>query len=98
MPKLLWDIQSQSPDALETLKGSALYFWQADWLTALPQVMIIMPDEFKKFVPKEKEIANSKKVSEALICITVEKREDVDRVVDAAVKSGGKADPTILPQ
>jgi len=56
------------------------------------------PDQFKEYVPKEKEIADSKKTSEVLICITVENHEDVDKIVNMAVKSGGKADPTILPQ
>jgi predicted lactoylglutathione lyase len=66
--------------------------------TTVLQVMIMAPDQFKEYVPKEKEIADSKKTSEVLICITVENHEDVDNIVNAAVKSGGMADPTILPQ
>jgi uncharacterized protein len=54
-------------------------------------VMIMLPETFKKFTPAEKEVADSKKVSEVLLCLSVDKKEEVDEIVTTAVKSGGKA-------
>ncbi|KFZ25426.1 hypothetical protein V502_00093 [Pseudogymnoascus sp. VKM F-4520 (FW-2644)] len=61
-------------------------------------VMILLPSFFAQFVPPEKQTADSKKVSEVLLCITVDKKEEVDEIVAIAAKDGGKADPTKLPE
>ncbi|KAL5346638.1 hypothetical protein ACLOAV_008345 [Pseudogymnoascus australis] len=60
-------------------------------------VMIMLPSFFTQFVPPEKQTADSKNVSEVLLCITVDKKEEVDEIVATAAKEGGKADPTKLP-
>ena len=54
-------------------------------------VMLLLPESFKRFVPAEKTIADSKKVSEVLLCISVDEKEEVDSIISTAVKGGGKA-------
>lgn len=61
-------------------------------------VMIMTPEIFKGFMPPSKTLADSNKVSEVLLCISVEKKEEVDAIIDTAAKGGGKADPTKLSQ
>lgn len=61
-------------------------------------VMIHNPSRFKDFVPPSKEIADPQKVSEVLLCLSVDKREEVDKIVSLAVQAGGKADPSKLPE
>jgi predicted lactoylglutathione lyase len=61
-------------------------------------VMIMTHDKFKGFIPPSKEVADAAKVTEALFCIWVEKKEEVDAMVEAAENSGGKKDPTKLPE
>ncbi|KAL5344972.1 hypothetical protein ACLOAV_009925 [Pseudogymnoascus australis] len=61
-------------------------------------VMIMLPDVFKGFTPKEKTIADPKKVSEVLLCLSVDKREDVDSILATAAEHGGRANPTTLPE
>ncbi|KFY19588.1 hypothetical protein V493_07900 [Pseudogymnoascus sp. VKM F-4281 (FW-2241)] len=61
-------------------------------------VMIMLPPFFTQFVPPGKQTADSKKVSEVLLCITVDKKEEVDELVATAAREGGKADPTKLPE
>lgn len=60
--------------------------------------MIMNYDMFKGFMPTSKEVANSDKVTEVLLCIDVDKKEDVDAIVETAEKEGGKKDPTKLPE
>src|SRR3546814_10935460 len=38
-------------------------------------------------------IANAREVTEVLIAISADSREDVDRMIETAVPAGGKADP-----
>ncbi|PVH72565.1 glyoxalase/bleomycin resistance protein/dioxygenase [Cadophora sp. DSE1049] len=61
-------------------------------------VMIMTPEIFKGFMPPSKTLADSNKVSEVLLCLSVEKKEEVDAIINTAAKGGGKADPTKLPQ
>lgn len=52
--------------------------------------MILHRDFFQTFTPKP--IADAHAVTEALICISRDSREDVDAIVEAASRAGGKAD------
>jgi len=52
--------------------------------------MILHRDFFQTFTPKP--IADAHAVTEALICISRDSREDVDAIVEAARRAGGKAD------
>lgn len=61
-------------------------------------VMIMLPPFFTQFVPRGKQTADSTKVSEVLLCITVDRKEEVDELVATAEKEGGRADPTKLPE
>ena len=53
--------------------------------------MLLTHDKFRQFTPKA--VADAKKVSEVLICISAESREGVDAIVDKAAPAGGKLDP-----
>jgi predicted lactoylglutathione lyase len=53
--------------------------------------MLLTHDKYKMFT--ERPIADTKKSSAVLLALTVENRDDVDNVVDQAVKAGGIADP-----
>jgi predicted lactoylglutathione lyase len=61
-------------------------------------VMIMTPEIYKGFMSPSKTLADSSKASEVLLCISVDQKEDVDRIVDVAVSLGGKKDPTVMPQ
>jgi hypothetical protein len=50
--------------------------------------MLHTHEKYKQFTSKE--IANAAKTSEVLIALGVESREELNRIVDAAVKAGGK--------
>ncbi len=50
--------------------------------------MLVTHDKYKQFTTKE--IANAAKTSEVLIALGVDSKEEVNRVVDAAIKAGGK--------
>ena len=50
--------------------------------------MLLTHDKYKTFTSKE--IANAGKTSEVLIALGVDSKEEVNRIVDAAVKAGGK--------
>ena len=52
-------------------------------------VMLLTETFFQGFIPHKK-VADAKKMTEALIGISVESRKKVDLLVDAAVKAGGK--------
>ncbi|GAB4041061.1 VOC family protein [Spirosoma jeollabukense] len=51
-------------------------------------VMLLVENFFKGFTKKE--IADTSNVSEVIICLSVESREDVDELVRKAVAAGGK--------
>ncbi|KAA0690962.1 lactoylglutathione lyase [Neorhizobium sp. P12A] len=53
--------------------------------------MLLTHDKYKMFT--ERPIADTKKSSAVLLALTVENHDDVDNVVDQAVKAGGIADP-----
>jgi predicted lactoylglutathione lyase len=50
--------------------------------------MLLTHEKYKQFTSKE--IANAAKTSEALIALAVDSKAEVNRIVDAAVKAGGK--------
>ena len=54
-------------------------------------VMILTHDKFRQFTPRP--VADARTGSEVLIALSADSREAVDRTVDAAVASGGTADP-----
>ena len=54
-------------------------------------VMLLTHDKFRQFTPKK--IADAKKTSEVLICISADSREAVDDVVGKAGAAGGTLDP-----
>ena len=52
-------------------------------------VMLLSEEFFQSFIP-HKTVVDAKKSTEALIGISVESREKVDTLLNAAVKAGGK--------
>src|SRR3546814_4264504 len=52
--------------------------------------MLLTHDKFRQFTSKK--IANARDVTEVLIAISADSREDVDRMIETAVPAGGKAD------
>lgn len=61
-------------------------------------VMIMTPSMFKGFCPSERDVVDAKKSVQVLLCMSVEKREDVDRMCEVAGQKGGREDPTELKQ
>ncbi|GAA0603717.1 VOC family protein [Craurococcus roseus] len=53
--------------------------------------MLLTHDKFQQFTPKE--IADAKRTSEVLVCVSVDGREDVDAIAEKAGAAGGRADP-----
>lgn len=53
--------------------------------------MLLTEPFFKGFITKE--IVDSKKATEVLICLSAESKEEVDSLVNKAVAAGGKAMP-----
>ena len=53
--------------------------------------MLLTHDKFRQFTPKR--IADAKAVSEVLICLSADSREDVDDMVGKAAAAGGTVDP-----
>ena len=53
--------------------------------------MLLTHDKFRQFTPKP--IADARKVSEVLVCISADSRRGVDAMVDKAGPAGGKVDP-----
>ena len=60
--------------------------------------MIMTHAKFKSFMPASKEIADSTKFTETLLCISADSKEEIDIMVEAAAKEGGKKDPTTFPE
>lgn len=54
-------------------------------------VMLLTHDFYRRFTAKE--IADASRTSQVLLCISCASPAEVDRLVDAAAASGGKADP-----
>ncbi|MCB8819387.1 VOC family protein [Microvirga rosea] len=54
-------------------------------------VMLLTHEKFRQFTPKD--IADAKRTSEVLICLSAESREAVDDLVAKAAGAGGLADP-----
>ena len=54
--------------------------------------MLLTHDKFRQFTPKA--IADAKKTSEVLICVSADSSEDVDATVAKAGAAGGRADPS----
>ena len=54
-------------------------------------VMLLTHDKFRQFTPKK--IADARAVSEVLLCVSADSRQDVDAMVEAAGPAGGVADP-----
>lgn len=50
--------------------------------------MLLTHAKFKEFCPKE--IVDARKSAEVLIALGVDSKEEVSRIVDAAIKAGGK--------
>ncbi|WP_436771766.1 VOC family protein [Yinghuangia sp. YIM S09857] len=50
-------------------------------------VMLLKEDKFREFSTKP--IADSGAVTEALLCLSADSREDVDRITEIALSSGG---------
>ncbi len=51
-------------------------------------VMLLTHAKFREFSPKE--IASTKTTAEVLIALGVDSKDELDRIVDAAIKAGGK--------
>ena len=54
--------------------------------------MLLTHDKFRQFTPKA--VADAKRTSEVLICVSADSREDVDATVAKAGAAGGRADPS----
>jgi len=54
-------------------------------------VMLLTHDKFRQFSPKP--VADAKTVSEVLICLSADSRDDVDDMVGRAGNAGGALDP-----
>ena len=54
-------------------------------------VMLLTHDFYRTFTTKE--IADARRTSQVLLCISCGSPAEVDRLVDAAAAAGGKADP-----
>ena len=50
--------------------------------------MLLTHAKFREFSPKE--IVDARKTAEVLIALGVDSKEEVNRIVDAAIKAGGK--------
>lgn len=53
--------------------------------------MLLTHDKFRQFTPKR--IADARETTEVLICISAERRDEVDGMVAKAAAAGGRADP-----
>jgi len=51
-------------------------------------VMLLTHDKFSQFTPKR--IADARQVSEVLICISADSRDEVDEITDKALAAGGR--------
>lgn len=50
--------------------------------------MLLTHDKFKQFTPKA--IADTSQTSEVLTCLSAESKDEVNKMVDAALKAGGQ--------
>lgn len=53
-------------------------------------VMLHTHEKFQGFMPPSKQIADAKKRTEVLLCLSCESKEEVDEMVEKAVRAGGK--------
>jgi uncharacterized protein len=53
--------------------------------------MLLTHDKFREFTPKP--IADAKKTSEVLVCVSAESRAEVDAITERAGAAGGRIDP-----
>ncbi len=53
--------------------------------------MLLTHEKFRQFTPKK--IADAREVSEVLLCLSADSREDVDLMVEKAERAGGGGDP-----
>jgi predicted lactoylglutathione lyase len=56
-------------------------------LSDVIHVMLLTHDKFKMFTPRE--IGDAHQVSQVLLCISADSREEVDRIMAAALAHGG---------
>ena len=54
--------------------------------------MIMTHEKFRQFTPKA--VADARTISEVLICLSADSREDVDATVEKAAPAGGTLDPS----
>lgn len=64
---------------------------------AVINVMLITPDQFRDFCPPHKTVADAN-TTEILMCLSADRKEEVDEILETVVRAGGKADPSKLPQ
>jgi hypothetical protein len=55
-------------------------------------VMLLTHEMFRRFTPKD--IADAKKTSEVLICLSADSRDEVDGLLKKAQAAGGRPDPS----
>lgn len=55
-------------------------------------LMLILPERFTSFMPAERTIADAKKTTEMLLCLSADSKEAVDDWVAKAAAAGGRAD------
>lgn len=53
-------------------------------------IMLLTHEKFQGFMPPSKQIADAKKSTEVLLCLSCESKEEVDEMVERAVRAGGK--------
>jgi uncharacterized protein len=53
--------------------------------------MLLTYDKFRQFTPKE--IADAKRATEVLVCVSAGSRGEVDAIAEKAGAAGGRADP-----
>lgn len=52
-------------------------------------VMLLQEEFYKRFIPG-KTMADARQMSEVLLCLSMDSKEEVDRFVEAATKNGGR--------
>jgi uncharacterized protein len=55
-------------------------------------VMLLTHEKFQSFMPPRKQIADAKKSTEVLLCLSCESKEEVDEMVEKAMRAGGKGE------
>lgn len=51
--------------------------------------MLVAEDKFRSFIPKGKHISDANKVTEVLLALSCESKDEVHRLADTAIKAGG---------